>query len=64
VDPENSDEEPERPSLKLAETFRNKVDALSKLTQLEAALEGSFFRTLHELKRIQVERKRGKSASG
>ena len=51
-----------RASENLAETFRNNADLLLKLADMQATLEGSFYRALAELRRVQGLRKEREEA--
>ena len=42
-----------RASEDLAGTFRDNADLLVKLAEMQATLEGSFYRAHHELRRVQ-----------
>ncbi len=42
-----------RPSGSLAESFRDNADILLKLADMQATLEGSYYRAHHELQRVQ-----------
>ena len=46
-----------RASESLAGTFRDNADLLLKLMEMQATLEGSFHRAVHELQRMQRVRK-------
>ena len=42
-----------RSSESLAESFRDNADILLKLADMQATLEGSYYRAHHELRRVQ-----------
>jgi len=46
-----------RPSESLAVSFRGNADRLVKLVDMQATLEGSFYRALGELQRAQTARR-------